>query len=340
MLCKQKKEMKAECKVPLAGMMRGFFVMERFFLIFTVLLFVFISDAGAESGPTAADPPPTAVLLQKWTPLMERLVNDGHDAEKIKALFTRPDVVFQPGPMASKLQALIRKKFEPPPAVISPRLPLYESYLKPEVIAGAFSYEESNLKILETVSANYCVPKEIIVAILLIETKLGEATGVSAAFNTLASMALVTDLDMILPYLPKDLVSEDRKDFARQRCRQKADWAYDELKALLAYAEKKGIDPVSIPGSIYGAIGLCQFMPTNAILYGIDADGDGFADLFTSPDALYSIANYLKKNGWTCKMTRQHQHKVILSYNKSMTYANTVQAIADKLKAFKKREAP
>ena len=156
--------------------------------------------------------------------------------------------------------------------------------------------------------------------------------GAKAALNTLASMALISELETILPFLPTELVTDERVDFAKTRCRQKANWAYKELKALIAYAEKKGVDPVTIPGSIFGAIGLCQFMPSNADLFGVDADGDGIIDLFSSSDAMCSIANYLKKNGWREGMSRERQHRVILSYNQSHTYANTVQAIADKLK--------
>ena len=61
--------------------------------------------------------------------------------------------------------------------------------------------------------------------------------------------------------------------WVRWRTAQKAAWAYKELKALLIYARSAGFDPASIPGSVYGAIGICQFMPTNAVRYGADLDG-------------------------------------------------------------------
>ncbi len=277
-----------------------------------------------------------------WSPLTERLVADGLNKEKLTEIFSRPEVVFEPEPMASKLQALIRKRYQKPPAIPRPYSykPVYEGYLRPEVISGAFEYLKRNLAELESIRSSYCVPEEIIVSIMLIETKLGEAVGFRCALNTLASMALCTDLEVIQPFLPDGLITEATEAFARERCRDKSDWAYRELKALLEYAEKSGIDPVSIPGSLYGAIGLCQFMPSNAFTFGIDADGDGRVDLFAAPDALYSIANYLKKNGWKCKMDRRLKHRVILSYNKSHAYANTVLAIADKLKSCTAKRTP
>ena len=313
-----------------------FFSAIRDYLICGSLFPIFIFFLSISTSVVAADEKQQAngTTTLSWTPLIERLVNDGYDKQKMEALFARPEVSFRPGAMASKLQTLIKNNFEKPAQYRSPqrRTSLSRGYLRPRVIAGALSYVGKHREALNCISATYCVSKEVIVAIMLVETRLGEFMGSNAAFNTLASMAVTMNLEMILPFLPDNLVTEDKKEFARLRCSEKAQWAYNELKALIAYAEKRGGDPLSIPGSIYGAIGLCQFMPSNAISYGIDADGDGIADLFTCPDALYSIANYLKQNGWTCNMTRQQQYEVILTYNKSQTYANTILAIAAKLK--------
>jgi len=176
------------------------------------------------------------------------------------------------------------------------------------------------------------VPKEIVVSILLVETRLGDFVGGKWAFNSLACMALCTDLKTIRPYLPKKLISPRNEEFARTICRQKADWAYVELKALILYADWSGFDPLSLPGSIYGAIGLCQFMPSNILSYGVDADNDGRIDLFTKADALSSIANYLRGHGWKCSMDKASQLRVIFDYNNSSIYANTVLAVAEKLK--------
>jgi membrane-bound lytic murein transglycosylase B len=176
------------------------------------------------------------------------------------------------------------------------------------------------------------VPEEIVVSILLVETELGQNTGSRRAFNTLASMALLGDLDMIRPYLSGDLLTPSNEGYARRRCREKSDWAYHELKSLIRYAQSNGLDPLEIPGSIYGAIGLCQFMPSNVPSYGVDADGDGRIDLFAADDALHSIGKYLSNHGWKCRLSRKSQHRVIMTYNRSRTYANTVLAVAEQLR--------
>jgi membrane-bound lytic murein transglycosylase B len=73
-------------------------------------------------------------------------------------------------------------------------------------------------------------------------------------------------------------------------------------------------------------------MPSNVFLYGVDADQDGRVDPFAKADALHSIANYLRGHGWRQGMDREDQHQVIFRYNHSTVYANTVLAIAEKLR--------
>ena len=51
--------------------------------------------------------------------------------------------------------------------------------------------------------------------------------------------------------------------------------ALREASALLAYAEQAEADPLALPGSLYGAVGVSQFMPTSALQWGVDGDGDG-----------------------------------------------------------------
>jgi len=265
-------------------------------------------------------------VFANWSPVIDRLVADGFDETTVRTLFSRAEVTFEPSPMSAKLKELMERLPSGNSKVV------YQVYLKESVIAQAHSYLRENSELLENISNEYCVPKEIIVSILLVETFLGDSVGGKRAFNTLASMALSADLDTIRPYLPPKLINPKNEDHARTICRQKADWAYAELKALILYAYRSGFDPLAFPGSIYGAIGFCQFLPSNILTYGVDADNDGRIDLFTKADALYSIANYLREHGWKCTMDKGRQRGVILSYNKSSVYANTVLAVAQKLK--------
>jgi len=59
------------------------------------------------------------------------------------------------------------------------------------------------------------------------------------------------------------------------------------------------ITPDKFKGEWAGASGQPQFLPSSWFKYAVDYDGDGHKDIWTSkPDALASIANYLKMNGW------------------------------------------
>jgi len=286
-----------------------------FAIIFLVLLLGMVR-------PAAAD----------WRPLVERLAADGFNRPTVEALFARPEVRFEPDAMAEKIQALLRSRSESPESVARMKNAVRQNYLSNGAIARARSYTLENHVILEEINALYGVPKEIIVSIFLIETNLGRNIGNRCVFNRLASMALSADLETVRPHLSGELLTSENEAFARRRCREKGDWAYNEFRALLRLADRDGVDPLGIRGSIYGAIGLCQFMPSNIFTYGVDADRDGRIDPFAKTDALHSIANYLRGHGWLPGMDRNGQHRVIFDYNHNTVYANTVLAVAEKLK--------
>ena len=268
-----------------------------------------------------------------WQPLTERLVADGYDEQTIRTLFSRPEVRFEPAVMAGKIAGIVRNQFSRP-AVSGPldHQEIYRGFTNERVIARARSYMKENRAILEEASAGYGVPGEVVVSILLVETRLGRSTGGAIVFNRLASMALSANLETIKPHIGKDIITADREDFARTWCHKKSEWAYNELKALLNYAVKSAVDPLDIKGSIYGAIGLCQFMPSNIFSYGVDADNDGRVDPFVTSDAIHSIANYLYQHGWNSHINREDRRKVIFAYNNSTVYVNTILAVADKLR--------
>ena len=87
------------------------------------------------------------------------------------------------------------------------------------------------------------------------------------------------------------------------------------------------LDPLAIKGSVAGAIGIPQFMPTNISQYGYDGEGDGVIDLFNHADAIASVASFLNAHHWNVKDDRA----VILRYNRSGPYADTVLALSKKL---------
>jgi membrane-bound lytic murein transglycosylase B len=80
---------------------------------------------------------------------------------------------------------------------------------------------------------------------------------------------------------------------------KRAKFARTQLIAALKILQSGEISPNHLTGSWAGAMGHTQFIPTSYLLYKVDADGNGSADIWNSvPDALATAANLLKKNGW------------------------------------------
>jgi len=282
----------------------------------------------ASSSASAQAPPPVQNI---WSPLVTRLAADGFDPAALNALFSRAEVRFDALVMARKMNALLDVKLSPAkPKSEAPEL--YLSYLNPFLLMQARGFMDTQSVPLREARIRFGVPEEILTALLLVETKLGRNVGSKNALSTLASMALAGDFSLIAPHIERQDLSPGTALWLRWRTAQKAAWAYKELKALLVYAKNAGFDPASIPGSVYGAIGICQFMPTNAVRYGADLDGDGRVDLFSPTDAVLSTARFLSANGWRANLPREKQLAVLYRYNHSHSYTRTIMAVADRLR--------
>ena len=253
-----------------------------------------------------------------WEPLIGHLIEDGEDETTIRSIFARREVQFNPKVMPRKLSHK-ESKLD------------YSKFLRPERLSRARAFLDTHREILTRIEGEYGVPKEIKVAILLVETDLGRYLGPDRAFNILASMAAATDIDSVKPWLPPELLVSTERERVEKKLKDKSQWAYEELRALLIYSGQNKLDPLEIKGSIFGAIGLCQFMPSNALRFGIDQDHDGKVDLFSKPDAIASMANYIRNYGWKDNLSRNEQEAVILRYNYSRPYAMTVLDVAERL---------
>ncbi|MEW6262051.1 MAG: lytic murein transglycosylase [Thermodesulfobacteriota bacterium] len=213
---------------------------------------------------------------------------------------------------------------------------VYRGYLTPQRLGEAKAFLLDHRPWLQEMERRYGVPAEVAVGILRVETNLGQYLGDESALVILASMALCSEFERIEPYVTDLALDQDRKEWLKGQALDRGEWAYQELKALLEYARMNRRNPLDLPGSIYGAIGISQFMPTNALLYGADGDGDGRVDLFSLPDAIFSIGRYLREHGWQGDMSAYEKKKEVLyRYNRSTPYVNTVLAVADYLASFK-----
>lgn len=80
-------------------------------------------------------------------------------------------------------------------------------------------------------------------------------------------------------------------------------------------------------GAKHGELGHTQFLPGNALKYGVDATGDGRVDFYNMTDALASTANFLRQKGW--KPGRGYQQgetnfSVIKQWNAATVYQQSI----------------
>lgn len=269
-----------------------------------------------------------------WEPLIQQLMSEGYDEAFLREHFSHSEASYLPDAMSSKLLALFKRKYEPPRPSNkkSSGPPLYQSVLTKERIAEAKAFLNANSALLKRVKKTYGVPGEIATALLTVETRLGEYLGTDNAFSTLASMALSRDPVVARGRFPDRELTSEQEAWLLIRAQEKAEWAYAELKALLDYAWLNRMNPVELAGSVYGAIGVSQFMPSNALRFGVDGDSDGRVDLFNLSDAVCSMANYLVEHGWSGKLKKSDQFNVLYRYNHSRIYANTILELANRIK--------
>jgi len=145
-------------------------------------------------------------------------------------------------------------------------------FLTEKRINSGKNFLNSQADVLADAEAKYGVPKEIITAIIGVETCYGTRQGGYRVLDSLSTLAF--------DYPKRPLF-------------------WRELKAMFALAREEGVDPGKIKGSYAGAMGYGQFIPTSYLAYAVDGDGDGKRDLWGNPvDAIHSVANYFAEHGW------------------------------------------
>jgi len=84
-------------------------------------------------------------------------------------------------------------------------------------------------------------------------------------------------------------------------------------------------------GAKHGELGHTQFLPGNALAYGVDANRDGRVDFYDQSDALASTAHFLRQKGW--KPGRGYQvgepnFAVIKEWNAASVYQKAIAIMA------------
>jgi membrane-bound lytic murein transglycosylase B len=252
--------------------------------------------------------------------LRNKLVQDGFNKERIDKLYSNQNIFFD-----SKGVSLF--------FVHSESNLDYDQFVSKVALKNAIIYMNKHENNLKAAEKKYGVDKTIITAILLVETSLGEYLGNRLVINTLSTMAALSNSKLRNQFYKK-IPSAKKMSRAKfeKKSLYKAKWAYIELKALLKYSARENLDPFKINGSYAGALGLSQFLPSNALRLATDGNNDGSINLFQHPDAIYSIANFLRHYGWKPNISKQKAYKILYRYNHSKPYVDTLFKISHQLK--------
>ncbi len=96
----------------------------------------------------------------------------------------------------------------------------------------------------------------------------------------------------------------------------------------------KGSITMATKGAKHGELGHTQFLPGNALEYGVDATGDRRVDFYNMTDSLASTANFLRKKGWKPGkgyQPGQPNFAVIQQWNAASVYQQSIAIMASRI---------
>jgi membrane-bound lytic murein transglycosylase B len=157
-----------------------------------------------------------------------------------------------------------------------------------------------------TLERQYGVPAGILIAIHGMETAFGGFMGDSPVVSAITTLAY--------------------------DCRRTEFFVPQAIGAL------KMVDQGSLTsatlGAKHGELGHTQFLPGNALTYGVDATGDGLVDFYNVSDALASTANFLHEKGWQPGLGYQPGEPnfvVIKQWNAAHVYQQAIAIMAKRI---------
>ncbi len=230
---------------------------------------------------------------------------------------------------------------------LTPREPssLYAKQNTVEARKNALEFFQTNASWFKKAEARYGVPQSVILALLQIETKCGKYTGrarVLPGLLRLAAAATPENIEANIlhhravdPQTKPGIISKK----VRERAEVLATTFLPHAAAAFSVAGYYGVEPLELRGSAAGAFGLPQFLPGNQRLFGVDADENRKVDLFSAPDAIFSVANFLSKSGWTKPLNAKKKRRALWEYNRSDAYISTALTLAADLNKDLKQSA-
>ena len=189
------------------------------------------------------------------------------------------------------------------PEFISPFLTYVNNRVNPSKIALGRAMLQQHETLLNQVEMQYGVPKTVLVAFWGLETHYGANKGSYGLPSSLMTLAF-----------------EGRR----------AEFFRTQLLDTMRIIDAGHNSVAGMRGSWAGAMGQMQFMPSTMLKHGVDADGDGRINIWTSlPDAFASAANYLAKTGWRKDEPAMLEVKLPANFDYSLAQLNNRKKSAD-----------
>jgi lytic murein transglycosylase len=174
------------------------------------------------------------------------------------------------------------------------------------IVAQGRKRKAQNAGFYQSLEQRYGVPAGVLLAIHGMETGFGGFMGNSAVVSAITTLAY--------------------------DCRRSAFFVPHAIGALVLV--DRGAITANTKGAKHGELGHTQFLPGNALKYGVDANGDGRVDFYNQPDAMASTANFLRQKGWKPGggyQEGQTNFKVIKQWNAAGVYQKAIAIMAAKI---------
>jgi membrane-bound lytic murein transglycosylase B len=293
--------------------------------IFILILLVFIGTALIPDNHAGSYKKEPEIIQENefYQPIKEYLTSRGLPGSFLDTLFSDRRIEFYPDILFDKQKMPSFKTSRPGNNV--------SKFHKYNLHQFTSEYSEYFEKAWE----KYRVDKESICAVLYVETRFGRNTGNYSTLNVLISLAMADQefaLEDIEEYVEQNYhyMPHRKRNYIKQYylnyARRKAERARRELAILLRLYRQNKVDAKNLAGSYAGAFGYPQFLPSSYEKYAVDGDNNGTVDLFTFPDAILSVGNFLKNHGWSHHLYAQKQ--ALRRYNNSERYVADVLNIA------------
>ncbi len=174
------------------------------------------------------------------------------------------------------------------------------------IVAQGRQRKARNPSFYNSLEQRFGVPAGVLIAIHGMETGFGGFMGDSSVVSAITTLAY--------------------------DCRR-TDFFVPHAIGALKLVDRGSISP-STRGAKHGELGHTQFLPGNALAFGVDGNGDGRVDFYNETDALASTANFLRQKGWRPGQGYQEGQPnfyVIQQWNAAGVYQKAIAVMASRI---------